>query len=220
MASTEDPTRRREIQLGLKSIVESSERLLANLRKREWRVRVASSFLTTILAFAILAVSTLILLFTQGQLKTFGPPPHQFFPLLALSGLIALASGVLTYFFLKRKHEAELKDLASLIAQMKKENETNGVGSTENALSLADKILAILPELVRKRRQDSLLFGVVAFILSAAIIRFPPVALLIGVIVWLYFRHENRKIYDQEISRLQEQKRVFDQRKKDFLETL
>jgi hypothetical protein len=217
----EDPNERKEIQSSLRSIVESADNWLKRLRTREFRVRLASSFLTTILAFAIFGISSLIYLITVGQLTIppHVPPPPEFFPLIGLSGLAALASGIAAYFFLKRKHEAELKDLDSLVSEMKKENEGNA-GAIERALSLTDKIIAVLPELVRKRRQDSILFGVVAFILAAALVRFPPVALLIGVIVWLYFRNENSKTYEREISRLAEQRKAFEQRKKDFLETL
>ena len=91
---------------------------------------------------------------------------------------------------------------------------------TENALYLADKILTLLPEQVRKRGQDSLLFGVVAFIVAEIVGRNLAVAILVGAIVWLYFRYEFTKTYEQEMSKLEEQKRVFEKRKKDFMETM
>jgi Flp pilus assembly protein TadB len=142
---------------------------------------------------------------------------------LGAAFLAGLISGFATYFLLKRKHEAQLTELSSLITEMKKiEEKANGGGGegiTETALSLADKIVTLLPEIVRKRDQDSLLFGVAAFVVALFGGNF-AVAILVGVIVWLYFRYEFRKTYEQEISKFEEQKRVFEQRKTDFIETL
>ena len=53
---------------------------------------------------------------------------------------------------LKRKHDARLKELSSIITAMKKmeeqqeqkTNSRNGEGITETALSLADKIMTLL----------------------------------------------------------------------------
>jgi hypothetical protein len=207
---------RQEIESSLRSIVESADKWLERLKRRQQRIRLATAFLTTVLAFVIFAASVLFVLLLEGKFVP-GPPPPQFFPLVGLSGIVALVCGAASYFLLKRKHEAELKNLETLVVQMKKEREG---GTTTDALSLADKIISLLPTLVRKRSQDSLIYGVVAFLLSLALVRFPPGALLIGVIVWLYFRHENIKTYEKEISRFDEQRRVFEQRKKDFLETL
>ena len=131
--------------------------------------------------------------------------PSQAYPLAGFIFLAGLISGVGTYFILKRKHDPQLRELSSLITQMKKieEEETNGKsaeGITESALSVADKILTLLPELVRKRNQDSLLFGAVAIVITATLGGNFAVAILVGIIVWLYFRYETRKTYDQEIS--------------------
>ena len=220
MDSAEDPGRRQEIQSSLKLIVESSDRWLGRLKRRESRVRFASAFLTTILVFAGVGVAVLVFLLSQGQLSAFLNNPNLSYSLISASGLTGLISGFATYFLLRRKHIAELKDLSSLITEMKKANVEAGGGITEDALSLADKIMTLLPQLVRKRNQDSLLFGVVAFILAGLFGGNFAVAILVGVIVWLYFRYETRKTYEQEISKFEEQKRAFEQRKKDFIETL
>ena len=103
---------------------------------------------------------------------------------------------------------------------MKKTNGVGGEGITEDALSLAEKIMTLLPELVRKRDQDSLLFGVVAFIVAGIVGSNLAVAILVGAMVWLYFRYETTKTYEQETSKFEEQKRIFEQRKKDFIATL
>lgn len=231
MDSAEDSRRRQEIQSSFKSIVESSDKWLGRLRRRESRVRLASSFLTAILVFV--AVGAGILGFVVSQygwpyLVVLFQNRNLAYSLASTVVLAGLISGFSTYFLLKRKHDARLKELSSLITEMKKieeeqQNKANGGGGegiTEAALSMADKIVMLLPEIVRKRSQDSLLFGVVAFIVAAVLGRNLAVAILVGAMVWLYFSYETGKTYEQEISKFEEQKRVFEQRKKDFVETL
>jgi hypothetical protein len=226
VASAEDTKRRQEIQSSLRSVVETSDKWLGRLRTRESRVRLASSFLTTILVFLVVGGGLAGFLFSQGQLSTLLQHPTLASSVAGAILLSGLAGGIATYFLMKRRHEAQLKELSSLITEMKKKmeeeqkaNGNGGEGITEDALSLADKIVTLLPEMVRKRNQDSLLFGVVAFILALFTGNF-AVAVLIGVIVWLYFRYEFGKTYEKEISKLEEQKKIFEQRKKDFIETL
>ena len=77
----------------------------------------------------------------------------------------------------------------------------------------------LLPQLVRTRDQDSLLFGLVAFVVASILAR-PPVGILVGVIVWLYFRYETNRTYDRQLSKIEEQKRIFEQRKEEFLRNL
>ena len=220
MDGARDPFQKnQEIQVSLKSIVESSERWLTRLRTREFRVRLASSFLTTILVFAAVGIAGLAYLFSQSNLDTIIQHPEQSYFLIGISGLAGLASGFVRYFLLKRKHESELQELSSLITEMKK-TDGGGEGVTQNALALVDKILTILPAIVRKRHQDSLLFGVVSIILTFFFTSNLAAGIIVGVIVWLYFRNEFRRTYEQEISKLEEQKRIFEQRKRDFIENL
>lgn len=114
-----------------------------------------------------------------------------------------------------------MKDLSFLVTEMKKKaNGSSGEGITKDALSLTEKIVTLLPELVRKRKHDSLLFGAVAFIVTFAVGENPGVAIAVGVLVWLYVRHRNKKRYEHELSNYEEQKRLFEQRKKDFVDTL
>jgi hypothetical protein len=133
-----------------------------------------------------------------------------------------VASGVITYLLLKRRHEARLEEISSLIVEMKNTGEQRATshGIIEDAISLVDKITTLLPQLVRKRHQDSILFGVVAFIISDIIARSLPVAVLIGALVWLYFRYENSRSYEREISKLELQRRDFEKRRNDLLEKL
>ena len=234
MNNTEnDSNRRQEIHSSLNSIVESSDKWLERLRRREFRVRLAGSFLTgSLVLMAVGAAAILGFYLSQGEEidDFFEQQSLAFqFSLLGAAATAGLISGILTYFFLKRKHDNRLKDLSSLITEMKKktneqqqhQNNANvGEGITKEALSLAEKIVTLLPELVRKRKHDSLLFGAVAFIVTNIVISNLVVAIIVGVLVWLYFRHSTKKSYEHEMSKYEEQKRVFEQRKKDFIDTL
>ena len=233
MNNTEkDSNRRQEIQSSLNSIVESSDKWLERLRRREFRVRLAGSFLTgSLVLMAVGAAAILGFYLSQGEVidDFFEQQSLAFqFSLVGAAAAAGLISGILTYFFLKRKHDTRMKDLSSLITEMKKktneqqQNNANvgGEGITKEALSLAEKIVTLLPELVRKRKHDSLLFGAVAFIVTNVVVSNLVVAIIVGVLVWLYVRHRTKKTYEHEMSKYEEQKRIFEQRKKDFIDTL
>ena len=235
MNNTEkDSNQRQEIQSSLNSIVESSDKWLERLRRREFRVRLAGSFLTgSLVLMAVGAAAILGFYLSQGEEidDFFEQQSLAFqFSMVGAAAAAGLISGILTYFFLKRKHDTRMKDLSSLITEMKKktneqqQNNANvvggGEGITKEALSLAEEIVMLLPELVRKRKHDSLLFGAVAFIVTNVVISNLVVAIIVGVLVWLYVRHRTKKSYEHEMSKYEEQKRVFEQRKKDFIDTL
>ncbi len=232
MNNTEkDSNQRQEIRSSLNSIVESSDKWLERLRRREFRVRLAGSFLTGSLILVAVGAAILGFFLSQGEdINAFFEQQSLAFQFLlagavAISGLI---SGIAAYFLLKRKHDARMKDLSSLITEMKKKtneqqknaNVGGGEGITKEALSLAEKIVTVLPELVRKRKHDSLLFGAVAFIVTNVVASNFVVAIIVGVLVWLYVRHRTKKTYEHEMSKYEEQKRIFEQRKKDFIDTL
>jgi hypothetical protein len=215
--------------------VDSADNWLGRIRRRESRVRLASSFLTTFLVFFVAGLAGIgYLILRNGWLyfmTLFQQRSTVFYAVLEIAGLAALIAGFGTYFLLRRKHNARLRELTTLTKDMKEKLATQGTkpsngvneereGITADALSAAEKIVTLLPELVRKRDQDSLLFGAVGFLLALLFGGNFAVAVLVGVIVWLYFRYETRKTYDEEISKLEKQKEIFEQRKKDFLETL
>lgn len=239
MKSSENPNHRQDIQSSLNSIVESLDIWVERIRKREFHVRLAASFLTGSLVLLAVGAGILLALVASAGILDFYLSPNQDieiffeqqslvfqFALAGSAAFVGLISGIITYFLLKRKHEARMKDLFSLVGEMKKKQSQQnnatigGEGITENALLLAERIITLLPELVRKRKHDSLLFGAVAFIVINAIVDNFGVAFVLGVLVWLYARYKTKKTYEYEISKYEEQKRVFEQRKKDFMDTL
>lgn len=216
MASPEGSDKfEQEVNQSLGSIVDDAERSATTLKRRERNSRIARSIILGFLECAIVIVVILgIVELTSGTAaftKTLG---FLFATFGAGSWLIGSA---LTYVILARRKNPRLQELSNLIQQIRtKKVET----TTENALSLADRIVAILPEIVRKRTEDSLVYGILAFIVSLIITHFAPVAVIVGVVVWLFFRYEMNRSYEKEIAKFEEQKRLFEQRKKDFIESL
>lgn len=82
-----------------------------------------------------------------------------------------------------------------------------------------ERMLELLPQLVRKRNQDALLFGIAAFVIASVLAR-PPIGILVGTIVWLYFRYETNRTYEGQISKIEEQRMIFERRKEEFLKNL
>jgi len=210
--------KRDEIRSSLDSLIEISEKWVKRLQKREAQVRLASAFLTFLLVFFIIAAITVGFILETYSFVFFEEHGRIIFALLLIDLIVAIVAGSASYIFWGRKWRSSLQELSNLISEIKREDQAGGYSF--NALALAEKVISLLPEVVRRRNQDSFLFGVVAFVLSVIVVRSPEIALIIGVVVWLYFRYEMNKDYDKEISRFEEQKRLFEQRKKEFLETL
>ncbi|MDA4112302.1 MAG: hypothetical protein OK439_07150 [Thaumarchaeota archaeon] len=209
----------RQIQSNLDSIVDIAEKWLRRLRGRRKQVKLATAFLTTLLVFFGFAAFTFGYILTQYSFSFFSLHPSIILTLLALIGIASILSGVVSYFGLGRKQDARLDELAGAINEIKKRNSENHGAMTADVLSFAEKIITLLPELVRKRNQDSFLFGIVAFVLTVLPAK-PPLALLIGVLVWLFFRYEMNKDYEKEVAKFEEQRQIFERRKQEFLETL
>jgi len=132
-----------------------------------------------------------------------------------------------------------LSVLSSLIAQMKrkldeydrqlqrqKSTRTEGYGGTnsegiiEDAFSLTDQIMTLLPEVTTKRWMDSLVFGFDAFILVLIVVQNVVASIIAGTLVGLYFAYETNRSHSREVAKFEEQRRNYEDRKNDFLATL
>jgi hypothetical protein len=246
VASNDDPARRQELQSSFRSIVDISDRWLKRIKRRQLEVRLASAFLVLILIFfATLILDAAVLVFSAHLIGSTNASmsnnfnsyiqqhPSALFRLVGPAFLTAPVSALVTYFLLRWKHNRQLKELSSLTKQMKKRldmeapqqiKSTTTVsddGIIDDAFSLTDKLLTLLPAVaLRKRSLDSLLFGMVAFIFGTILSGNVAVAIVVGVVVWLYFRYETSRSYERDLARFEEQKRFYEQRKQDFIATL
>ncbi|MDG6924066.1 MAG: hypothetical protein JRN67_12345 [Nitrososphaerota archaeon] len=212
------------------------------LKRRQFQVRLISSLVILILVFfATLIIDALALIFSADLFSTFGSTlsvnfenyfqqhPDVIFRLVAPAFLTGPASALITYFTVRWRQGSQTKELSSLISRMKKSREEYDQrqkvnpdqrgGIVDDAFSLTDQILRVLPEVARKRTLDSFIFGFGAFML-ALIIGQPGIGLLVGAAVWLYMRYETNRSYEREIAKLEEQKKYYEQRKDAFLATL
>ena len=212
-----------DIRVSLDSIIGISERWLSFLSRRQRRVRLAQAFLTTVLVCVGSVAVVLAVVLEQDSLAYFPAHPGTTFIVLASLLLAGVICGVVAYVLLGRRENPKLRELAELIARTRATRGTGdgeaAQGITGSALLETEKILELLPQLVRTRNQDSLLFGLVAFVVASILAR-PPIGILVGVIVWLYFRYETNRTYDRQLSKIEEQSRIFEQRKEEFLRNL
>ncbi|MDG6994732.1 MAG: hypothetical protein JRN52_02320 [Nitrososphaerota archaeon] len=204
-----------EIKQSLNIIVDEAEKSAVSLRKRERNARIVRSLILGFIECAALIGIIVALLIFSNQLDSLRSSLGILFA--SVGPLSWIAGSVISYFVLARRKNSHLEELSNIVGQLKSRKTE---ATTEGALSMTDKIITILPELERRRTEDSLLYGILAFIVSLVISRFAPLALIVGVAVWLFFRYELRRTYERTVAKFEEQKLVFEQRKKDFMESL
>jgi hypothetical protein len=217
------------------SIVDSSDEWVRRIKRREFYIRLVSALFTTVFFFFI----TLIV-FVVSMLVVAGIPiqsatsasitaylqdhVYLYYELGASAFIIGPASGLVTYFLLRWRQGQDLKELSTLISRMKKKLGSTSTedeeGIPESGLYVADRIVEMLPETLRKRTQDSFIFGVIAFFIAGLVGRNVAIAVLVGAIVWLFFRYESQRSYERERAKFDERRRLYEDRKKDFLESL
>ncbi len=207
-----------EIDSGVASIMRTAEKSEGSLRKRELRSRIARSIIIGFLVCAVI-LAILSAYFLASSIRIFPLHTSTDFRLFITSAVSSwLGGSFITYVILSKRKNPHLEELSELISQIKKNREAES--TTENALSLADRILTILPEMTRKRTEDSVFYGILAFIASLVASQFLPAAIIVGVAVWLLLRYQMNKSYKREVAKFEEQRRAFEKRKKDFLESL
>ena len=86
-----------------------------------------------------------------------------------------------------------------------------GKASPEDGLRLVDSMHEAMLALKKGKVDDAFWYGGVAFVLVALFGKNVAVGLLAGVIVYLYFRYEALREYENESRRYEESKRDFAQ---------
>lgn len=156
----------------------------------------------------------------------------QFFLLTTIIPFLLLGpiAGLLTYFYARKSytkrfvlHKKTLQGLAKTV----KEQKVKEANVVEKTLRLVDQISRWMPKLLRYKGDEALGYGFAAFLVVAFVsLLFSassvglPISLLVGVIVWLYFRYEKRKEVEGQIQELKNWKQKFEEGKRAFLETM
>ena len=139
-------------------------------------------------------------------------------------------AGFLTYLY-KRKsytkkfvsHKKNLQELGEAV----RERRVKDTNVLEKTLQLMDQMSDWMQRLLRYKSDEALGYGFAAFLVvafisflfSAASLGL-PISLLVGVLVWLYFRQEKRKEVEGQIQEFKAWKRKFEEGKSAFLETV
>jgi hypothetical protein len=141
--------------------------------------------------------------------------------------VLSLPIGLITYFYAKKRYTEEYIPWKNTLQKLKKtvtENKAEEADVLEKTLQLIDHASAWLPNLMEYRSEEALTYGLVAFLLTALVSANSPIgipiALLIGVMVWLYFRYEKRKETDQQIKELKAWRQKFEEGKGNFLKSV
>lgn len=143
--------------------------------------------------------------------------------LLALS----LPTGLVTYFYAKKRYTAKYIPCKNSLQGFRKavtESRVEEINVIEKTLQLVGQTSVWLPSLIEYKNEEALTYGLVAFLLTALVSANSsvgiPIAALVGVIVWLYFRYEKRKEADQQIEELKAWRQKFEEGKGNFLKSV
>jgi protein-S-isoprenylcysteine O-methyltransferase Ste14 len=144
--------------------------------------------------------------------------------------ILCLIVGFVAYYFAKKSyvnpfvvHKNKVEELEKAI----RENRTEEINVIEKILTLMDQMSSWMPKLKTYKSVEAESYGFAAFFLFAFISFLSgtlsvglPISLLIGVIVWLYFRFEKRKEADERVQEFKSWKEKFEEEKESFLETI
>jgi hypothetical protein len=101
---------------------------------------------------------------------------------------------------------------------------TDGTNIIERTLQLMHQAAAWQPGLLKIKSDEASVYGITAFLLSAFLAASSPIgmpiALLIGVTVWLYFRTEKRKEAEQQIRKFEDWKQNLEEGEESFLKSV
>jgi O-antigen/teichoic acid export membrane protein len=150
--------------------------------------------------------------------------------LMLLVAALSFFTGFLTYVYARKRYTRNFVSWKDIIQQLRKavtEHSRKDVNVIEKTLQLMDQMSDWLPKLLNYKNDEAVAYGFGAFLLVAFIslaFELMPLgllfALLIGAIVWIYFRYEKRKEADQQIREFKSWKQKFEEGKASFLETM
>ena len=216
MGSTSDEGGR-EIFASVEAIGRIGSRWSEYLMRRERRLVVAKSLVYGGVVFFVLVAAVIAYAVSQYDITGLLAHKGDFVPYFEAAVFTGVATVVASLVVLNRRTEPKLKEVSELVEQLKA-----GPGGHEEAwkaLAATRKMLDILPEIARPKTQDALVYGLLSFVLAAIVAR-APIGIAVGLAVFLYFRYEGQKTYQTELSRLEEQRKIFEEKMQSFAQTL
>jgi hypothetical protein len=204
----------------LNSIVDTAEGLAAAFDEQQRRARLVRALLIGFIVSALaltVVFAVLVTNYFSGFLNAHPVINGILFVGIAAASLFG-AAGAAYSLLSRRGRDRGLADLSALILQIKADSATQA--TTENGLLLADRILTLLPKVVRKKSEDPVLYGILCAIVALLLSRLAPLAVAVGIAVWLYFRRSMNASYRRGVEKIEGQKRLFDRCKEQYLESL
>jgi len=230
LGETPEPEKARdEVFSSLSEIFEYMERLVNYLiRKRRDEARwlgVLTAVLTW--SFGVIGVVIVNFLVDNYATKYFIEHPGSNIFYFGLLLALSLPIGLIAYFYAKKHYVGKYMPWKKTLTGLKKslaENKAKERSVLDSTLQLMDRTSEWFSETIKYKREESLIYGIVAFLITAFISAYSPlglpVALLIGVIVWLYFRYEKQKEIAQQIKTYKAWRKKFEEGKDSFLESI
>ena len=225
--NSEPSGERAAIEQGVESeiatILKTSERWAAYLRHKETRKRI----LYAVLCGAMVWAAFFVLIALQDDLN------YSIVTLLSFLGNSLVSSAeflvfpvsivvAVLSFAVQTKIKSPLTQLEALVNSF---HSVTSERSAVSALNLLEKMIRLLPEVKRMRYSEASLYGVIAFLLSLLITAKSGsfgmgISLLIGVLIWLYFRYEATIEYERELARFEKWQEKLEEQKREFIANL
>ena len=149
---------------------------------------------------------------------------------LILLPTLSLSSGFLTYSYAKKTYAGQFVAHKKTLRELKKtirEQKVKEMSVIEKTLQLMDQMSDWVTKLPQYKSDEAFAYGFAAFLIVAFVSLLTetwsiglPVSLLVGVLIWLYFRYEKRKEAEQQVQEFKTWKRKFEEGKSAFLETV
>ena len=150
--------------------------------------------------------------------------------LIVLVPVVSLLVGNFAYFYARKRYTKQFVSWKETVQHLRKavtERNEKDVNVIEKTLQLMDQMSDWVPKLLNYKNDEAMAYGFGAFLVVAfvsLVFAVMPLgllfALLIGAIVWIYFRYEKRKEADQQIREFKNWKQKFEEGKASFLETM
>jgi cbb3-type cytochrome oxidase subunit 3 len=144
--------------------------------------------------------------------------------------LLSFLIGFLAYAYARKRYTRKFLSWGAIIRQLRMTvtaHSQKDMNVIEKTLQLMDQMSDWLPKLLNYKNDEAFAYGFGVFLLVAFFslaFEVMPLgllfALLIGTIVWIYFRYEKRKEADQQIREFKSWKQKFEEGKASFLETM
>jgi hypothetical protein len=226
----------KDIFSSLAEIFDGMERLIGYIMGKRRSAARWNGIVAWVLASSFAAIMLIILDAMTGMHLAGTPLPNPSLAFISFASwlgflfALGLPVGIIAYIITKRRYLKEYIPWKNSLDELKRSvanDKAEGVSYIETTLQIMDRASEWLPDLPEYKSREAAGQGTAAFILSVAfLIWFSPiwlvlpVAFLIGVMVWLYFRNEKRVEADRLINRFGSWKKRLEDGKSSILESI